>query len=58
MKLVLSLALVLLAACAAPTPHDYAAERPVFDFKTYFNGKVDGWGMRPRTFHSIPSSSM
>lgn len=45
MKLVLSLALVLLAACAAPTPHDYAAERPVFDFKTYFNGKVDGWGM-------------
>ena len=44
MKMLLALAL-LLTACAAPTPHDYAAQRPEFDFKTFFNGKVEGWGM-------------
>ena len=24
---------------------DYAAERPVFDFKTYFNGPIKAWGI-------------
>jgi Protein of unknown function (DUF3833) len=36
---------VLLAGCAAVTPADYAKESPKFDLATYFNGKVDGWGM-------------
>jgi hypothetical protein len=45
MKILSALAALLLAACAAPTPQDYAAERPAFDMKAYFNGKVDGWGM-------------
>ncbi|MBI3716337.1 MAG: DUF3833 domain-containing protein [Betaproteobacteria bacterium] len=36
----------LLAACAATvTPQDYAQERPALDLASYFNGKVDGWGM-------------
>ena len=36
----------LLAACAATvTPQDYAQEKPALDLATYFNGKVDGWGM-------------
>ena len=46
MRTVLALiASLTLAACAAPAVQDYAAQRPKFDFKTYFNGKVDGWGM-------------
>jgi hypothetical protein len=28
-----------------PQVADYAAEKPVFDLKTYFNGMVDGWGI-------------
>jgi hypothetical protein len=36
---------VLLAGCAGPTPADYAAERPVFDLRTYFNGPVQAHGM-------------
>jgi hypothetical protein len=34
----------LLAGCAAPSPADYAAERPLLDLKTYFNGKLTGYG--------------
>ncbi|MGA8514416.1 MAG: DUF3833 domain-containing protein [Burkholderiaceae bacterium] len=35
-----------LCACAgAPQISDYAAEKPQFDLKSYFNGKVDGWGI-------------
>ena len=45
MKILSILAALLLAACASPTPRDYAAERPALDMKAYFNGKVDGWGM-------------
>ncbi len=45
MKILIASLSLLLASCASPTPLDYAAEKPVFDFKTYFNGKVDGWGM-------------
>ncbi|MBL8514842.1 MAG: DUF3833 domain-containing protein [Betaproteobacteria bacterium] len=36
---------LLLASCATVTPTDYAAEKPKLDLATYFNGKVDGWGM-------------
>ena len=39
-------AVALLAACASsPTPADYAAEKPVFDLKTYFNGPVEARGL-------------
>ena len=43
------LAIVVLAAivswgCAAPEPRDYAAQRPTFDMKRYFDGPVDAWG--------------
>ena len=36
---------VLLGGCATVTPQDYAKETPKLDLATYFNGKVDGWGM-------------
>jgi hypothetical protein len=36
---------LLLSACASVTPQDYAKETPKLDLATYFNGKVDGWGM-------------
>ena len=36
----------LLAACAnAPTPADYAAERPLLDLKRYFNGELLAHGV-------------
>jgi hypothetical protein len=35
----------LLAACASVSPADYASDKPKLDLATYFNGKVDGWGM-------------
>jgi len=36
----------LLAGCAsAPTPADYAAEKPVLDLKTYFNGELEAHGI-------------
>ena len=38
-------AAVLLSGCATVTPQDYAKETPKLDLSTYFNGKVDGWGM-------------
>jgi Protein of unknown function (DUF3833) len=28
-----------------PQVSDYAAEKPLFDLKSYFNGRVDGWGI-------------
>jgi hypothetical protein len=36
----------LLSGCAsAPTPADYAAEKPVLDLKTYFNGPLTAHGI-------------
>lgn len=36
----------LIAGCAsAPTPADYASERPALDMRTYFNGMVDAHGV-------------
>ena len=35
----------LMSGCATLTPQDYARETPKLDLATYFNGKVDGWGM-------------
>ena len=34
-----------LQGCAAIEPAGYAAEKPVLDLKTYFNGTIDAWGM-------------
>ena len=36
---------MLMTGCATVTPQDYAKETPKLDLATYFNGKVDGWGM-------------
>ncbi len=36
---------ILLSGCATLAPQDYAKETPKLDLKSYFNGKVDGWGM-------------
>ena len=35
----------LAAGCAGPEPSQYAAEKPVLDLKTYFNGTIDAWGV-------------
>ena len=34
-----------LSGCASPTPADYAAERPLLDLKTYFNGELVAHGL-------------
>ncbi len=35
-----------LSGCSKRPPVvDYAAEKPLFDLKNYFNGRVDGWGI-------------
>lgn len=36
---------LLMTGCATVTTQDYAKETPKLDLATYFNGKVDGWGM-------------
>jgi hypothetical protein len=42
----LALASLGLASCAsAPTPSDYASQRPVLDLKTYFNGELTAHGL-------------
>jgi hypothetical protein len=38
-------ATALVAGCAGPTPTDYAAEKPVLDLKTYFNGELVAHGL-------------
>ena len=44
-KLIALFAMLWLAGCASVAPLDYAKESPKLDLSTYFNGKVDGWGM-------------
>jgi hypothetical protein len=34
-----------LSGCASPRVEDYAAEKPLLDLRTYFNGMVDAWGI-------------
>ena len=44
--LLTTLAAIALAGCAsAPMPEDYAAEKPVLDLKTYFNGPMTAHGL-------------
>jgi len=38
-------AVATLAGCAGPAPADYAAEKPVLDLKTYFNGELVAHGI-------------
>ena len=49
-RLTLALAAAALAGagltgCAGPAPADYAAEKPVLDLKTYFNGPIEAHGI-------------
>jgi Protein of unknown function (DUF3833) len=37
--------LVLSGCGTRPQVADYAAEKPLFDLKNYFNDRVDGWGI-------------
>ena len=41
----LSAGVGLLSGCAGPQLSDYAAQTPVLDLRTYFNGIVDAWGV-------------
>ena len=34
-----------LAGCAAPDVADYSAQRPALDLSSYFNGRIEAWGM-------------
>ena len=44
--LLTTFAAIALAGCAsAPAPEDYAAEKPVLDLKTYFNGPMTAHGL-------------
>lgn len=46
MRSLISLGVAMwITGCATVTPQDYAKETPKLDLATYFNGKVDGWGM-------------
>ena len=45
LNLLLAAAAALLTACASPVPADYAAEKPVLDLKTYFNGDITAHGI-------------
>ena len=38
-------ATAVLAACASPSPADYANEKPVLDLKAYFNGNLTAHGI-------------
>jgi hypothetical protein len=40
-----ALAATVLSGCAGPTPADYAAETPVLDLKTYFDGDLVAHGL-------------
>jgi hypothetical protein len=42
---VASASVALVGCASAPTPADYAAEKPVLDLRRYFNGIVDAYGV-------------
>ena len=44
-RLCLLAGVAALAGCASPEVADYQAEKPVLDLRSYFNGKVDGYGL-------------
>ena len=40
-----ALGALALAGCASPGIGEYAGEKPVLDLRSFFNGRVDGWGV-------------
>ena len=42
---VVALAAVGLSGCASHSIEDYAQDKPTLDLRSYFNGKVDAWGI-------------
>jgi hypothetical protein len=40
-----ALATVALSGCASHAIEDYAQDKPTLDLRSYFNGKVDAWGI-------------
>lgn len=38
-------AAALAGGCASVDPSQYAAERPLLDLRTYFDGRIDAWGV-------------
>ncbi len=40
-----ALAAVGLSGCASHSIDDYASDKPMLDLRSYFNGKVDAWGI-------------
>ena len=42
--LAFALASLALLGCAGPSVQDYAAGTPRFDLRTYFTGRIEGWG--------------
>lgn len=40
-----ALGALALAGCAGPGIDGYAGDKPVLDLRSYFNGRVDGWGI-------------
>jgi hypothetical protein len=41
----LAASLPFVGGCALPQVQQYAQEKPALDLRTYFNGKVDAWGV-------------
>ena len=41
----LAASLPFVGGCASPQVQQYAQEKPALDLRTYFNGKVDAWGV-------------
>jgi len=44
-SLLAAMALLALAGCAGPAVQDYAAEKPVLDLRTFFNGELTAQGL-------------
>jgi Protein of unknown function (DUF3833) len=45
LPLCIALSAALISSCASVDVQSYAAEKPVLDLATYFNGTVDGWAV-------------
>lgn len=52
-RLLVLVAMAVLAGCAAPRPADYAAERPQLSLREYFNGRVEAHGMFQNRFGKV-----
>jgi hypothetical protein len=41
--------IIIIAACSAVSPDDYASEKPEFKLEEFLNGKLTGWGIFQET---------